>query len=111
VQGHELIKTQTRLGGDGAGFRRAEFMAKTAQVEDQNFIAGAIHAQDRTIIERMGHGVGLRDCCRFTASYIKKEKIRRHAGRNSSDGRRLRPNIPGPARDFWEIGIWTSNRV
>ncbi len=55
MERHQLIEPQAGRIGDGARFLRRKLMVAPAQVENENLVSGAVHAQNLKMVERMRH--------------------------------------------------------
>ena len=60
MERHQLIEAQAGRVGDGARFLRRELMVAPAQIENENLVSRAVHAQNRKMVERMRHGAAFR---------------------------------------------------
>ncbi len=54
MERHQLIEAQARRVGDGARFLRRKLVVAPAQIENENFVSRAIHAQKRKMVELQG---------------------------------------------------------
>jgi hypothetical protein len=55
MERHQLVEAQARRAGDRARLLWRKLVAAPAQIQNENLVSGAVHAQNRKMVERMRH--------------------------------------------------------